>query len=403
VNNLAQDLGDISNNELQLWLRRRNTPDTATTKIPRRVGRLKRKLQNIERRISIFFFTLYSRKYRHSKKPDIQHTQKVLLIPHFPIGDLVLTSPLWMAIKKRNPAVKVGVVVSNANRDVLRNENIDNVYNLYSGSLFKKIQEIRRARHDGWDVVIATAGFYKPTRFAFISRIIAKNGITSTMNSARQKRYARIYSFCFKKPSPWESIPMTDQYIELLEKTFDIHVEPEERFPHFTISPEIRTGIHNRINKLLSERNASTYIVINLEAKSPSREWGFNNIHDFIQRVAVERSNIVNVLIASPNFRKYFRDELAGLSSNNCVIFETETIHHVAALIENSALVISPDTAIVHIAAALGKKTIAFYPSADEWLPYSSSATVLFPERWEPISSIAVDTVYSKTISLLNS
>ena len=55
----------------------------------------------------------------------------------------------------------------------------------------------------------------------------------------------------------------------------------------------------------------------------------------------------------------------------------------------------------MHIAAALRKKIIAFYPSADEWEPYGVETTIFYPERWEPISSISVTKVFSAAVLLI--
>jgi ADP-heptose:LPS heptosyltransferase len=396
------DMQTVITKELRAWIKRRKIPDTQAMPPHTHTGKWKNKGINLFRRLTIVILTFLYRKYRHVQKPKIESVNSVLIIPHFPIGDIVLTSSLWEALKKRKSSLRIGVAISKNNKSVLDCENIDNKYDLFSPGYFRLFREMRRARNDRWDVVLAPVGFYKPTRFAFISRFIAGNGITSTMHSARSKRYARIYSFCFKRAPQWESIPMIDQYISLLELTFDIQIPSEERFPHFTTKPDIALRTKQEIEDLLAERKASKYILVNLEAKHESREWGFKNISLLQEKIINKWGDILIVLIASPHYRTYYSDNLARILNSSTVLFETETIHQVAALIENALLVITPDTAIVHITTALKKKLIAFYPAPDEWLPYGT-AIVLYPTRWEPISTISVDTVFSHIISLLTS
>lgn len=389
-------------NDLRVWIKRRNVSDTQAMPLHIRTGKWKKKGIHFIRRITIVILTFLFRKYRHKNKPRIESMRSVLIIPNFPIGDIVLTSPLWTALRNRVPSLRIGVAASNTNRSVLNNEHIDKIYDLHSPGYFRLLKEIFRARNDKWDVVLAPVGFYKPARFAIISRIIARSGITATMHSARPKRYARIYSFCFARPHAWDCIPMVDQYLSLIELAFDIQISQKDRLPHFTISPDIESETESKVQRLLDEKKALKYILVNVEAKNEYREWGLENVHLLAERVRDKLKDTLIILIASENYRIYFHNELDAIVGENVILVESESIHHAAALIKLASVIISPDTSIVHIAAALNKKLIAFYPAPDEWLPYGTSARILYPVRWEPISSISVDSVFRQLTSLLN-
>jgi ADP-heptose:LPS heptosyltransferase len=348
--------------------------------------------------MSVFF-----RKYRNPQKPSLDNISKILIISHDPIGDLVITSPLWSFLRTRKPGIKIGIACSQRNADVLRKEPVDITYDLYTGNLLSIWSRMRQARRDGWDVVLVTAGFYKPARFAFVSRFIARKGITATMHSARAQRYARIYSFCFKRPPEWECVPMAEQYQSLVENVFEIPFTKQERLPHFTIDDPTRIEIEKKLDTILTEKKCSRYIHINLEAKVPYREWGIENTVALTKALAEAKIDVVVLVTASAEYRAYCRLEESIAEISNLIVFETNDLHELAAVIQRAALVISPDTAVVHIAAALQKKIIAFYPSSDEWLLYGVEAEIFYPKRWEPISSINVNTVFSAVVSSLNS
>ncbi len=383
------------------WLKRRNTPDSGSMLLPRSKGKLQRKFLNIERRIAIFIMGILFRNYRSPQRPELEKISSVLIIPHDPIGDLVITSPLWNTLKKRNPQIKIGVVCSARNRDVLINEDVDSIYDLYSPNPFHVFKQMRLARRNRWDVVLSTAGFYKPTRFALISRFIAGKGITATMHTARPERYARIYSFCFKRPTEDEHIPMAEQYQTLAEKVFAIKFTENERLPQFTIDPESKIRTDLRIDKILNDKKHSRFILINLEAKVPYREWGIENVEMLAKAFYDAKIEVFILLSASTEFQEYYQLDKLHLKTPNAEVFPTDNIHDLATVIDRASLVISPDTAVVHIAAALRKKIIAFYPSLDEWLPYGVESTILCPDRWEPISTISVTKVFSTAVSLL--
>jgi ADP-heptose:LPS heptosyltransferase len=67
------------------------------------------------------------------------------------------------------------------------------------------------------------------------------------------------------------------------------------------------------------------------------------------------------------------------ISGGNVKLFATQTPFDLIALIHKSDLLISPDTAAVHIAAAWRKKTIAFYnhPQVPVWLPNNPAAAII--------------------------
>lgn len=343
------------------------------------------------------------KQYRNPTAPTLAVTKSILLIPHDPIGDLVLTSPLWTTLKKRNPEVRIGIAMSNRNQDVISEEKIDKKYDLYSGGIWSIFKEMRRARRDGWDVVLATAGYYKPTRFAFVSRFIAKNGITTSRHSSRAKRYSRIYSFCFERPPEWDCVPMVQQYCELVEKVFSIEFTAQEKQPHFLIESRVDILIKEQIDKLLQQKGFSKYILVNLEAKVEYREWGIENTELLAKEMLQESKDTLLILSASPEYRQYYKIEDRFRAIANILIIKTNSIHELAAVVKYASVVVSPDTSVVHIAAALGKKIVAFYPAPDEWHPYGVEASILYPKRWETISSISVTKVLSEVISLLDS
>ncbi len=382
------------------WLKRRSTPDSGSMRIARN-HRLQRKLINIGQRIAIFCMGILYRKYRNPEKPNLENTSSILIIPHDPIGDLVITSALWNMLKTRYPHIRVGVVCSERNRDVLQHEQIDKIYDLYSSNIFRFFNQMLIARRDSWEVVLSTAGFYKPTRFAFISRFIAHKSITASMHSSRSQRYARIYSFCFPRPTEEKQTPMVEQYQALVEKVFDITFTAKERLPHFTIDKKSKTETEHRITNLLHEKGYSRYILINLEAKVPYREWGIENVRVFAETLYPADRETMILLSASAKFLEYYQPRKFFEKNLNVEMFPTKNIHELASVIECAAIVISPDTAVVHIAATLRKKIIAFYPSPDEWLPYGIKTTIFYPERWEPISTINVTKVFSAAVSLL--
>lgn len=388
---------DIKDKRLAQWRKRRAGNDRYDRGNPPKISD---KAIHLVRRLAIVILSIVYKKYRDAKKPSLHEVKSVLIISHFPIGDLILTSPLWKALTHRNTTLRIGLATSKQNVVVLAAESgISNTYDFFSPGLFRMYREMKRARSDGWDVVFATAGFYKPVRFAVVSRFVTK-GITATAHSSRHWRYAKIYSLCFKRPGPDEYVPMVEQYQMLVENTFDIKFTEAERKPEFVIIPEALQTTKVRIDDVLATTDFKRYAIVHLEAKSTFREWGIENLLALAKQLSQEYPDLLLLATASEEYFIHF--QLADRLAPNVRLFKTSSIHELAAVLVGAAIVISPDTAVVHIAAVMNKKMIAFYPHTDEWLPYSSKAVVLFPELREPIESIRVDTVLEKIRTMLS-
>lgn len=365
------------------WARRRRRDDDSR---PRKSAphRLAQKALNLLRRLTIVLIRPYLRRFSHRPLPKLDEVRSVLIIPHDPIGDLLLTEPLWRKLREAKKDLRIGLVVSPRNRQLAETIAPElPKYDLYGGSLLHRFNEMLRARKNAYDVVLAPVGFYKPTRFAVISRVIAgAYGFTATMHHSRARRYADLYSYCTERH--WQPFPqpMAEQYQALIESVFALRFEDAERAPRLVLPEEAMSAAREHMAALRS--TGSMTIVLHLEAKVPTREWGIPNA----LKLAQEVPNATFLFSGSPEFWQAHR--LPDSMSSNVRKLDTGSILELAAVVANVDMLVSPDTSIVHFAAALGTRIIAFYPSRDEWLPYRSDATILTPVRREPISTIRV-------------
>jgi ADP-heptose:LPS heptosyltransferase len=136
-------------------------------------------------------------------------------------------------------------------------------------------------------------------------------------------------------------------------------------------------------------------ILAHLEAKVEPREWGIANL----ERLQAELPDTLLLVTASPQY--WSANPLDVKHSSSIQRVDTKSILEAAALVAAVDLLLSPDTSIVHFAAALGTPIVAFHPFEDEWLPYRAKSVVLFPKRREPISTIGVAEVRDAIKSLL--
>jgi ADP-heptose:LPS heptosyltransferase len=378
------------------WAARRRRSDISRQSDPFLL-RLRLKVIHLFRRITIALVSVCFRRYRNMPLPDLSQIRSVLIIPNDPIGDLLLSSPLWRKLRTIRPDLHIGIGVSKRNEDIaIHQEGLDAMYDLHSTDLRTLIAEIRRARKQRYDVVMAVAGFYRPTRFAVISRLISPHGFTAAMHDARPERYAKIYSFCKRRPMDPFPQPMVEQYQQFFEQVLSLRFTDAEHIPfiHFDESAE------RSVSSALAERNIKKFVLINLEAKVPEREFGYDRTIELAKQHRLQFPDYTIILTASDHYWHHLQinDEVIA---EGIIRYPTRTINDAAALIRLSSLVISPDTAVVHIAAMYQKPLIAFYPLLDEWQPYRSQAAILIPEGKQPASTIPIKSVLEAAATYL--
>jgi ADP-heptose:LPS heptosyltransferase len=378
------------------WALRRQRGDAARVHTPP-VRQVFKKLLNIARRLTVFISRPYMRRFARQTLPDLQSVQTILIIPHDPIGDLLLSEPIWRKLKQEKPSLRLGIAVSPRNKSLSTTlTGIDEHYDFYGGSLSARWREISRARKALYDVVLVPVGFYKPTRFAFIARFVAgRRGFTATMHHSRAKRYSDFYSYCTERP--WRPVPqpMVEQYQALIERVFGLRYTDDERTPRMSLANDLRESAKRLVTKVRQETAAKYVLLVHLEAKVEPREWGIQNV----ERLHNTLPDCALLLTASPIYWEKYGATFRP--SERMRRIDTEGIIDAAALVAEVDLLLSPDTSIVHFAAAEGTPIVAFYPYRDEWLPYRATTVILTPQHAEPISTISVAEVRNAIYQLL--
>jgi ADP-heptose:LPS heptosyltransferase len=363
--------------------------------------KLQLKLVHLLRRIVIAIATLLFRKYRQEEPLDLARTSSILIIPNQPLGDLLVTSPIWRALKRRNPKVKIGVAISTRNRSMIGGfPEVDKTYLLFAKHYFKRIREVLRARRDKWDVVLTTVGFFKPVRYAFLMRFIAGNAVTASMHDVRDERYHNIFSYCFRRSFFPYPQPILLQFEELAERLFDIKFEEWERAPKFEVKSEIVEQCGNRLDAIKKSTNTSKVVVMHLEAKRSGLEWGYENVAMFSHKFSAANPDTVLLLTASPMFILQF-PAFVALPLERVEYFAATSIDEMIALVGLCDLVITPDTVIVHFAALYHTPMVLLFECKSEWMPFEATYSLLSSGFGQQVKLIPVSNVLDQANLLL--
>lgn len=116
----------------------------------------------------------------------VQDVKSVLILRYDALGDAILSTPVWRAIKASNPNIHVGVAGSRRNIALLEWDNtVDSTYQFSRGFTPTLIRDLWKARKIKWDIVI-NLYFHDKTRGAILAKIAAPHGVSVT--SVREKK-----------------------------------------------------------------------------------------------------------------------------------------------------------------------------------------------------------------------
>lgn len=280
---------------------------------------------------------------------------KIFVSKQAGIGDVVLTTPLLAALKKRYPTSKITLMVfPNALQAVDQLPFIDEVfcYDKKKDSVWEVLRRIWRS-----DLALCLDLQYRPAMLSFFAGAKVRAGL------AHKRKFWLNHSI------PWEEYMdhIYEPYAlgDILFKTTGIELPRSELATiYFSVPPK---QVEQDVTKLLLDRGlapGSPYLACSPVTAFHLKNWQTKNWQALFTRIYKEFS-IPVVFFGSSTPGESL--ECAG-AINLC---EKTTLIQAAALIKNSTMLVNSCSLPVHIAAAFKKPTVILYGYGD-------------PNRWAP-------------------
>jgi heptosyltransferase III len=335
--------------------------------------------------------------------------QNLLIVRTDRIGDVVLSLPLAAVIKKRFPSCRITLLLREYTKPLAEgNPHIDEIITLHTEkgkiSLRKNIYRLREKKFDTAIVVYPT---FRSSLVIFFSRIKKRIGTGY-----------RWYSFLFNHKT-YEHRKNAEKHeleynLGLLEHIGIKNIPLNER-SNFHIRSN--TSAREKAGKILKEYfNSNNHLIIihpgsgGSAVDLPAEK--FKELIDLISR-----NTLADIVITGSKDEFDLCEYL--VTGNNAVNLSGKfNLSELIALIEKSSLFIANSTGPLHIAAALGKNVIGFYPkvvqcSAKRWGPYSQKSVIFEPEldckkctveqciKLNCMNTIDMNNVFDKTAKIL--
>lgn len=295
---------------------------------------------------------------RKTAAPDsTANLERILLVRTDKISDAVISTAFFKALRARCPDAQIDIVLgrkSGVAAPLL--PYLDGVF-VAKKNLAEQIRLIRQLRERRYDIAIdmLTGDSMTAATYAVLS------GADITIGFDGKK--AGLYDISIARPAEPEH--HAAQMLRLIAP-LGVSMKPEEVRTTVVFPQSVARSAREKLFPA-EDRDGQKLIVVNLSV-DPARYW---TDEKFIRLVGDIKSPFVRVaLIAVPD--DLARLEMIGKAAEVEWLRPATDISETAAALSCADLVISPDTSIVHIAAALEKPVVTLMASAaakGEWYP----------------------------------
>jgi predicted lipopolysaccharide heptosyltransferase III len=301
---------------------------------------------------------------------------KILFIRLRSLGDTILSTPLYAALKDWRPDLQLSALVEEPYDEVLRrNPDLQSVFPLPVQGAKRRSTSIAR-----WQTL------RQIRRERFHCCINLHGGTTSAwltaMSGARYRIGLRGYrnSFCYnvrtKRPSPAPGIRWHSARFQL-EWLYHLGLEkrpapPARLFP----DPALRSALEVRLRDAgLSP--SRPVCVIQPSSRFYTKEWtdsGFAEISDTLQNEHGYATLLVGTEEEEPKIRR-----VAGLCRTRPAAIWGLSISELTWVLDQASLFLGNDSGPTHLAAALGVPVLVLFGSSDSslWRPWQTAHEIV--------------------------
>jgi heptosyltransferase-3 len=363
-------------------------------------------------------------------QPDLlKKSDKILFVAHLALGDFTYLQNCFQAFAEAYPHIRVHLWVDERRRTRRASEwehlkkyslydwlaecpYIEKVYNqTYSPALFK--QSIREAQQQNYPIAVSLAVLERH-KYAILARKISPRGFV-----VGQKKRVRPYDIpkylVYRKLDAYipaytaASHPdhhISDIYAGWFTELFGIEIPVSARFPFVHIPEKWRRYANDQFLTWgftpvdgLRHQSSSKVVFLNSFSKSDERNWPLERLIELIRTVRQQDAwrhtgFIINVV---PEELDRARKLFAGQALERVHLFSAvENFFQLPAILSRCDLIISVETAVMHLANAVHVPVIALMRQKNpEWAPIdqANSTIITVAGRNDWVDAITVDQV----------
>jgi len=342
-------------------------------------------------------------KFVGSKKPvnfDIKNTKNVLFLRYDRIGDMVITTPVFRELKLAYPHIKITVLASKVNKEVLNNNPyVDHIITNHKNFFFSDLPSLLKLRQQKFDVCVEFDHSVIPHAIIRL-KIINPKKIISIKKDGRYGVSG-------------DELSMYDIYIEKLKKR---HFRDNWLgvLKPFDIKPKsngydlyITDALKNQADNFIKQYPSKLLVGINLEGAVKGKKIRFSELFKICQGLYKNNNKIQILILTAPNSFQRVSLKVIDMDLDYVAIsLKTDTIMVAASVISQLDLIITPDTSISHIASAFNKPVVTIHEKNQEsyclFAPTSSLNKTVFSTEVDSLDGYDIKKLIEFSNLLIN-
>ena len=340
---------------------------------------------------------------------------KVLFITHLAIGDFAYMRNFLQALAAAHPRLEMHLWSDRPNRALddwlAASPFLEKTFTPANPTNPRAPREktIGEARAQNYPLVVSLA-FLRPHKYARLARQISPGGFVTGITKpaallafhhrrAYKKLDAAIRFNGFADTAENAPRHITELYAAWFERLFGLRLPPQARLPRVDIPPEWQAGATDYLRAWGFDATGAPLVFINATASNKNRCWPMTRALALIaaMRQAPRWENAWFLLNSMPADFAATEKQIAASGLPRVRAFSAnENFFQLPAMLAKSALVITVDTSVMHLAGAVGAPLVALMRrKKPEWTPLDIPPGALVATRQKNgwIKNITVDQV----------
>jgi ADP-heptose:LPS heptosyltransferase len=287
---------------------------------------------------------------------------RILLLRHDRIGDVMVSVPFIKLLREVFPIVELDILLSSNNiaASAAVKPYVNNIY-VYDKGLISIIKLLRQLNKAKYDMIIDLFDNSSTTSSMIIK--FANPLYSLGINKNNNYSYSHVVPLLNKN-----KYHIVERIAQLI-LPFGINPSSQDLKLSYPLTDELI----NKANNYLSNCKSKFKLGINLSGSNRSKYWGTENYIEFIKYINNKEPHFDVVIFYTPEYEQDFKE-----ISENSICFKAppgKSFDEYAAMLSLCNVILTPDTAAVHIAAAFKIPCIGLFlwtGSKETGLPWFS-------------------------------
>jgi ADP-heptose:LPS heptosyltransferase len=320
---------------------------------------------------------------------NLRAAPRILLVRPERIGDVLIAVPVIRAIRRRYPHALLDLLLSTANAGVQPAVSpwVDRVliYEKHVGPTISLVRKLRRTRYD------------------LMVDLVNEPSVTSRF-IAKWSGAERVLGMLHEQPGLFtHAVPLLDRRtVHIVDRTaqlllaFGIDPATESLALEYPLSEADRLRAMAR----LAPSRAPFRLGVNVSGRGPAKYWGRENFVEAIRAIQALDPRFSVTVCGGVGYD----DEIDAIAGETGVdkVRPLDSFHEFAAVINACDLLLTPDTSVVHLAAAWRIPMVGLYRAdarTTPWLPYGTPHRAIVHEG--PLAGVSLIRVMQAMTALI--